>query len=329
MADVAREANVSNATVSRILDGAVPVSPQTKTRVLDAIEKLGYIRNEAATRLAKGTSDTVGLLMGDPTNPYYGRLHFEFQLRTAEHRLQLLTAVPTPLAGPGNQVFGLRRMLEQRVGGILVATGAISPLELLPLVSAVPTVVVGRPEDHSSLNTVSHNEIANGHLAADHVLACGHTAVAVVDPVNVAVEHLRASAMIERLRSSGASVVPVTTAATISIDPEEIDATVHLARTGAVTAIMFPADMRLLAFLQAARQADLRVPEDVSACGIDGVLPGLELLGIATVRLPIETLARRSMEILWDQISNDDRSEIHHESHLGTFVPGRSLAPRR
>jgi DNA-binding LacI/PurR family transcriptional regulator len=329
MADVAREAKVSNATVSRILEGTVPVSAQTKTRVLNAIEKMGYIRNEAATRLAKGTSDTVGLLMGDPTNPYYGRLHYEFQLRTAEHRLQLLTAAPSQGVGSANQRFSLQRMLEQRVGGIIIASGSISPQELLPMISTVPTVVVGRPEDHSSLNTVSHDETANGHLAADEVVACGHTAVAVVDPVNVLVEHRRAAAMIERLQSRGVHVISVKTEATTSLGSEHTNATVlRLAKTEAVTAAMFPADMRLLAFLQAAQRADLRVPGDISASGIDGVLPGLELLGLATVRLPIETLVRRGMEILWEQMSNNHRAEIQHESHLGTFVPGRTLARR-
>lgn len=333
MADVAREAQVSNATVSRFLDGVVPVSDETKAKVLAAIQKTGYIRNEAASRLARGTSDTVGLVLRDPSNPYYGRLHVEVLLHTAERRLHLLTvAAPLRYAVSGTESPALRRLLEQRVGGILVASGGISPQDLVPLVSDVPTVVLGRPEEHPSLNTVSHDEVANGHLIADQVLACGHREVAVVVPADdpvVLVERRRGAAMAERLRDGGARARVIEHRSTVPDDLRDTDRTlIDLVRGGAVTAVMFAGDLRLIAFLKAAQEAGLRVPEDVSATGVDGVLPGLDLLGLATVRLPIETLARRGMEILSEHMSDDGPQPVRHEFYTGTFVPGRTLAQR-
>lgn len=332
MADVAREAQVSTATVSRILDGVVPVAEATRAKVLDAIARTGYIRNEAATRLARGSSDTVGLLLRDPSNPYYGRLHAELQLRTAQHRMQLLTVASPPVHVAPNESSGLRRLLEHRVGGILVATGLIDPHVLLPFVASIPTVVLGRPEDHPSLHTVAHDEQANGYLIADQVLAHDHADVAVVVPVyhpDLLVEHRRGTFTAERLRAGGANVTTIDVPPPRSSDPDMVNAAViDLVRRRKVTAVMFPADMRLLAFLSAAQQAQLRIPDDVSATGVDGVLTGIELLGLATVRLPIETLARRGLEIISAQMSANGPIEIRHESLTGTFMPGRTLALR-
>jgi len=336
MADVAREANVSNASVSRYLDGVVPVSEATRAAIVTAIEKTGYIRNDAARQLAKTTSDTVGLLLRDPRNPAYGAMHAELQARTAQRRLQLLT-VASPLDFPeADERAGLRRLLQNRVGGMLIATGVIAPEELVPFVSAVPTVVLGRPEEHPALHAVCYDEVANGRLIADQVLALGHRDVAVVVPgrqVSVA-EHLRSTVIVERLRAGGAHAVTVPTDHSVRYPADRSTSeVVKLARAGRVSAVMLPTDMRLLAFLGEAQQAGVRVPEDVSATGIDGLLPGLELLGLATVRLPVETLTRRGMDVLTDLMTAELISEhphtAHHEAHPGDFRPGRTLQPNR
>ncbi len=333
MSDVAREANVSTATVSRFLDGMVPVLEPTRAKVMEAIKKTGYIRNEAATRLARGTSDTVGLLIRDPNNPYYGILHSELQLGAAEHKLHLLTVASPPGFNPMTENFGLRRLLEQRVGGILVATGTIAPDELSSFVRDVPTVVLGRPEEHPTLNTVSLDEVANARLIVDAVLSCGHKDIVVTFPETnhsgLLIEHLRGTWLTRHLREAGANVITVDTPSLASADIESTHRQViDLVRDQQVTAALFTSDMKLLGFLKAAQEAGIRVPEDVSATGFDGLLPGTELLGLATVRLPVEALARRGMEIIHEEMVSDARLPVRHESLVGSFLPGRTLAAR-
>src|SRR5690625_154434 len=74
MAEVARAARVSRATVSRVLSGAVEVSPETRSRVLEAVDQLGYVPSIGAQQLAAGRSQSIGLLIRDSRNPGYGLL---------------------------------------------------------------------------------------------------------------------------------------------------------------------------------------------------------------------------------------------------------------
>ncbi|WP_130176243.1 LacI family DNA-binding transcriptional regulator [Cryobacterium sp. SO1] len=326
MADVAREARVSGATVSRVLEGVVPVTEETRAAVIAAIQRTGYIRNWAARQLASNTSDSVGLLLRDPRNPTYGVLHSELQSRAADHGLQLLTVSPSFDTGSRHERSGLHRLLEQRVSGILVATGVIPANDLVPFVSVVPTVVLGRPEDHPAINAVVYDEVSNGNLIADRVLEHGHRAIAVVvPPPTVSLgENRRATAIVARLAVAGVRAIVVATPTFATLN-ESSPALIRLVRDRTVTAVMFPTDMRQVAFLQDARDAGIRAPEEVSTTGMDGVMPGLGLLGLATVRMPIETLARRGMAILAEQIAAGRPTPPLHESYAGEFVPGNSL----
>src|SRR5699024_3709160 len=81
MDDVAVRAGVSRATVSRVLAGRVRVNQTTRTRVLEAINALGYVPNLVAQALATKSSPLVGLLLRNPRKPVYGLLHAELQDR--------------------------------------------------------------------------------------------------------------------------------------------------------------------------------------------------------------------------------------------------------
>lgn len=326
MSDVAREANVSNATVSRILEGKVFVSEQTRAAVEAAIERTGYIRNDAARQLAKTTSDTVGLLLRNPTNPAYGMLHAEVQSQTVQRDRQLLT-IASPLGSTeADERAALRRLLESRVGGMLIASAQIPPDELVPFAAKAPTVVLARPEEHPQLHAVSYDEVANGRVVAEAVLLAGHRSVGVVMGESGA-EGLRSRAIADALLGGGAKVVQLPAGVGPGRPGHSAEAAVELARSGRVSVIMFPNDLRLLSFLGAAQDAGVRVPDDVSATGMDGILPGLDLLGLATVRIPVETVARRGVEVLLELISDPAPERTHHESHAGTFQPGRTLRP--
>ncbi|HEY5833694.1 substrate-binding domain-containing protein [Streptomyces sp.] len=102
---------------------------------------------------------------------------------------------------------------------------------------------------------------------------------------------------------------------------------IALQRTGRITAAMFPSDWRLLAFLPHAQAAGLRVPEDLSLTGCDGILPGIDLLGFTTVRIPVEQAAQRAVEVMKALLDDRARTPTEHELLPGTLVPGRSLGP--
>ena len=328
MKDVAREAGVSDATVSRVLDGSSGVTDATRAAVLEAIKRTGYIRNGAARQLAGSGSDVVGLLVRDVRNPYYGLLHSELQHGASQRGLRLLTVSPAFMQGVKDEVDGLDHLLEQRVRGLLIATGTIPLDRVATFAEHVPVVVVGRPVHTDGIHFIAYDEPANGRLAAEAVWDSGHRDVAVVATTEDAsfVEHSRSEAMISRLAELGARPVRVSTSSFARESAVTSDL-VRLVHERRVTAVMFPSDERAVAFLESIHGTGLRVPEDVSVTGVDGVLPGLRLLGLSTVRLPAETIARRGIEVMAAALASPDIAQPVHEVVPAAFLPGRTLQP--
>ncbi|MGP6170407.1 LacI family DNA-binding transcriptional regulator [Microbacterium sp. A196] len=328
MKDVAHEAKVSDATVSRVLDGSTSVSEETKAAVMDAVRRTGYIRNGAASQLAGSRSDVLGLLIRDVRNPYYGLMHSELQRGISDRGLRLLTVSPTFTQDYHDEVIGLDHLLEQRVRGLLIATGTIPLERAAAFAEYVPMVVLGRPTSLGGVHSIAYDEHANGHLAADEVFARGHRDVAVIATSRDAsfVEHARSEAMIARLQEKGARPVRVQTRSWARLS-DVTPAVVAMVREKRVTAAMFPSDERLITFLDSIDGTGIRVPEDLSVTGIDGVLPGLSLLGLSSVRLPVEAVSARGVEVMAAQLDGTRANEPVREVFTASFIAGRTLQP--
>lgn len=327
MDDVAERAQVSRATVSRVIMGTAKVSASTQTRVLDAMRELGYVPNTIAQGLAARRTDLVGLLLRDPRNPAYGLLHAEVQTESARHGLQLISVVPTPTEGVEDELAGLRRLLGLRVGGLMVSTGVVRAADLEPFLDAVPVVSVGRIEEHPGIYGVSYDEDMNAAIVAGKVAEAGHRGAAVVIPdlaVSTA-ENRRGLGMAAHLADRGLDVHRLE-ARRFGTHLDGYDDAVALARARRVTAVLFPSDWRALGFIDHAEAAGLRVPEDVSVTGVDGIMPGIERIGLASVRIPVREVAARGVEILDRMVRDRGSVQIRHERFPGTFLPGRSLA---
>lgn len=328
MDDVARTAGVSRATVSRVLAGTARVSESTEDKVLQAIKQLGYVPNRMAQSLATRSSGLVGLLLRDPRKAAYGLLHSELQQLSDRANLQLITVVPSSTEASAAEKQALQRLLGLRVDGLFVATGVIGPEDLAPFLSVVPVVSVGRPEAHDGVYGVSYDEVAHGHMTADMLLRHGHRDIAVLaTAASVSVpESVRAEAIISRLRERGATVHRVE-ATTFGIGAEHSHRMADMVREGTITAVAFPTDDRALDFLTIARKSGLRVPGDVSVIGMDGISPAMAMIGLASVRIPIEAVADRAVTVMGDLLEHRDSLPIRHEKFRGHTVDGLTLGP--
>lgn len=328
-ADVAERLGVSRATVSRALHGKGRISDATRARVLAAADDLGFVPNSAASELAAGRSGVIGLLLRDSANPAYGCL-FDALQRSARARDLEVVSITVSAADSGGrrQVSGLRRLLGMRVAGLIVATGDVGSDQLLPFVNEVPIIRAGRPETDPRINAVSYDEHANARLVADHILSLGHTSVMVLvtrESVSYP-EWVRSTVMVARLESAGVTVETVMTRSA----RDGIDAALDAVESGRVSAVLCPTDLRLLEVLRSARARGLRSPEDFSATGCDGLLPGSDLLGLTTVRLPVEMLAERVInsmaELLGTSSHPPSASGVIRELLAGTLVEGATAA---
>lgn len=327
IADVAAAAGVSRATATRALQGKGRFAEETRERVLEVSARLGYVPNTMAADLAAGRTGVVGLMLRDASNPAYGLLFSRLQEEAHRRGMELVTMTIGADTGGAKQVSALQRLLGMRVAGLIVATGSVDSEQLLPFAAEVPILRAGRPETSDRIGAVSYDEDTHGRLLAEHVLALGHRDVAVLatDPASSFPEHVRATAMRRTLEGGGARVhaIPVQAAPTDGM-PEAI----ALASAGTVTAVMCSSDYRLLEFMRAARSRGLRVPDDVSATGCDGILPGADLLGITTVRLPVERVAAVTLDRMQRLLEGGDDDPPARELFAGRLLPGGTAAPR-
>lgn len=325
MADVAEAARVSRATVSRVLSGTTPVSDAVKRAVDDAVQRLGYVPNVMAQSLAARSSDMIGLLLRDPRVPAYGLLHSELQHHVSRLGLHMVTAVPDITEGERYERAALDRLIGLRVAGLIVSTGVLSSELIAPLTPQLPIVIVGRPEAHESLYAVSYDEEDNARLLVDAVVNYGHRQVAVVMPTG-GTESIRGRLFTEYLRERGVEVTTLTASFFYSED-EHCETIIDLARSGRITAAMFPSDLRLVRFLVEAGRAGLRVPHDLSVTGCDGIYNEAGLFGLTTVRIPVEEAARRAMSVIHAMLTDPSAVSVRHERLRGFLEPGSTLAP--
>ncbi|MFI0514170.1 LacI family DNA-binding transcriptional regulator [Streptomyces sp. WSLK1-5] len=146
MADVARSAGVSVATVSHVLNGTRPVLPHTRQAVLDAVDELGYTPNTLARSLVTSRTRSIGLAVSAISNPYFTEILQGVEAGALAHGYSLLIADPHD--DPAHERKVVQLLHERRVDGLIIAPSA-DPHELLAYLARhrVPTVFLDRMVD--------------------------------------------------------------------------------------------------------------------------------------------------------------------------------------
>lgn len=327
MAQVAKAAGVSRATVSRALSDSSVVDERTRDHVLAVADQLGYVRNAAATQLAGRSDEMVGLLLRDTRNPAYSYL-YTAMLNKAQRCGLFITMMSAGSAHrDGGETDRLRRLLSLRPAGILVCSGLIASDDIKPYADQVPTIVTPRPETSPQLHNVAYDEVGNGRLIADYVADRGHKKVAVVltEPDVSYVENLRGKSMCEALTSRGVQVT-VLNGSLLRAPTELAYRVAGDAKARRYTAVMFPNDSHALTFLMEARKIGLKVPEDVGVTGLDGAGVATMIANLTTVEVPIEGAAEAAIRHMRDLINSPTaKPRIIHETFRGTLVPGGTI----
>jgi DNA-binding LacI/PurR family transcriptional regulator len=323
ISDVAAAAGVSRATATRALKGEGRFAPETQERIHAEAERLGYVRNTMAAELAAGRTDTVGLMLRDASNPAYGLLFSRLQDEAHRRGLDLVTVTIGADEQGAMQVNALQRLLGMRVAGLIVATGGITAAQLEPFADQVPIVRAGRVESAGRIHSAHYDDPTHGRMLASHVASLGHRSVVVLAGSAEASypEHLRGVAMRDTLVAAGVAVTMISTGAR----PDEgVDEALKAVKAGS-TAVMCASDYRQLAAMRALSASGLSVPGDVSVTGCDGILPGADLLGLTTVRIPVESVAAAAVETMQALLLKGTDAVVRR-SFAGTLVPGFTAA---
>ncbi|NUR91296.1 MAG: LacI family DNA-binding transcriptional regulator [Nonomuraea sp.] len=192
MADVARHAGVSLKTVSRVVNQEPHVRPPLQQRVRASISALGFRRNEAAARLARGASMlTLGLVMENITNEFYARLAAAVEAAATEH--EALVVFGSYEERPDKERMLIESMHARGVDALIVVPSAADHSWLAEL-GSLRTVFVDRvPRGLSGADVVTFDDERGGRAATTHLLAAGHRRIALIsDDVGLSSVHDRA-----------------------------------------------------------------------------------------------------------------------------------------
>lgn len=310
--DVASRAGMSKSLVSLALSGSPKVSEKSRVRIEQAAAELGYRPNAAARSLSVRRSRTIGVLILDLHNPVFAEILDGVHTEVRQHGFS--TMLVTGGESPTLEQAEIETLREFQVEGLILISHRL-PTDVLRTIAAdVPTVVVTRDDIVApGMDSVSNDDVAGAQLAVEHLVGLGHTQIVYLSGGDNPVSHLRAAGYSAAMTAHGL-------ADNIRVVPGGLtDATGYRAAEAALefapTALFVANDIAAIGAIAAVENAGLRVPEDVSVIGYDGIsLGALRRVNLTTIGQPLAELGRRAAERILHRISHPDTPP--HRDHL-------------
>src|SRR5215213_6179240 len=199
MRDVAHTAGVSLKTVSRVINAEAGVAPTTAARVAEAIDVLGFERNDLARTLRQGgSSATLGLVIEDLANPFYATVAQAVEVAARDRGFLLITASAREDAGRERELAGA--LLRRRVDALLIVPAGPDHRYL----STARTVFLDRPPEGIDADTVLLDNLGGARSGVDHLIAQGHSRIAcVADDAGLYTAQARLDGYRSALRDAG------------------------------------------------------------------------------------------------------------------------------
>jgi DNA-binding LacI/PurR family transcriptional regulator len=298
--DVAKEAGVSSATVSRVLAGRDTVAEATRVHVLGVAERMGYRINQVARSLSSRTSDMVAVMLPDITNPFFSELVKGVQ--SAAFRRGLTTLICNTENDPALERRYLDGLLASQVRYILVVGLTLDSETVQGYVSAGLTfIALDRPLQHSSAVLVQSDNRGGGELAVRHLIGLGHRRIAhIAGPADVPLSADRRQGYLDAVRAAGIDVDDALLVESEFSEQGGARAFEELVRRGGgFTAIFAADDLIAMGALASARQSGRSVPEDLSLVGFDDVLHvRFTAPPLTTVRQDAMAMGDRAVDVI-------------------------------
>ncbi len=332
MEDVAERAKVSRALVSLVINDSPQVSDEKRRSVLRAAQELGYRPNLMARILAQQRTHTIGVLVDDFRNPFFGEVVDGIEAEAAEHGLRVL--ILNGHRDAGRELDAVETFLQLRVEGMALVGARLGDDDLARAGAAAPCVMVASGTVHPGADSVGTDDRRGAELAVEHLASLGHTRIVHMDGGRNASAAKRRAGYESGMRAAGLDKL-------IDVRPagdDEADALAViddlLAADVPPTAIFAFNDLLAAGALNRLADADMAVPGDVSLVGFDNTfISALRHLSLTTVNQPKLDMGRLAVRTLLERLSDGAGRPIRHtlapELVLrGTTGPPANGSPR-
>jgi len=316
MSDVAREAGVSKMTVSNVVNGRPGASEETRARVLEVVQRLGYRVNATARHLRNGRSGAIGLLVPHLDGPYYA--HLAARLDTLAKARGFHVIIERTGASREGELAALSPARVKPYDGIVFSPVQLDTEAVAAAGIEVPVVLLGErrlagPFDHVMMDNVGGAELATAHLLAEGsrriVLVGGRPDEGVDSMATLRTRGYR--------RAHATAGVPVDERLVVDADSFTIadgyDAIMRIQRDGVPFDGVFAlTDAAATGVLRALADGGRRVPEDVQVIGFDNDLEGEYLVPrLTTIDPGNDSMAARIMDLLLRRVDSSLSPGVH------------------
>lgn len=318
--DVAREAGVSQTTVSRTFRGDPRVAPKTRELVLEVASRLGYTPDPIARGLVTRRSGVVAVVVADITNPIYPALitTLHEQLRTRQLRMMLFKE-----RDDGASPHDVLDLATSAVDGIVFASATVESEVVARFAHRVPAVLISRdapgveldkvlPDDDGGCRAVARHLVELGHRRIGMIAGSRHTSSGRgrVDLFRAALDRLGVGLGDELIRRGDSTYDSGARCMNELLDHSERP-----------TAIFCASDTMAITAMDVALRRGVRIPDDVSLVGFDDIpASGWAMIDLTTVRQPFEAMARDALDLLAKRMAGEDGPPRLHR-HGVELVP--------
>ena len=306
--DVAKLAGVSQSAVSRVFQHGASASQGMRDRVLEAADELGYRPNAIARGLITQRSNMVAVIISKLTNLYYPEVLVELTQRFSERGIRVLLFA---LEHEGDIESILEQMLQYQVDGILTAA-MMTPKQLRIVDNiGIPVVFYNRSYNDELVNSVRCDQEEGERWLVGELFKAGHKSFGIVEgPSDSVVSAERTSAALQKLREINIRDI-TSVGGDYGYDTgRRCFAEIVAQRGSAPDAIIAANDVMAIGCIDEARENfRLKIPDDISIVGFDGVGPAsYAAYDVTTVRQPVGRMTEAAISMLLERIENPDLS---------------------
>lgn len=327
--DIARESGYSVSTVSRVLNHRSDVSPDAKKKIEEVVAEFNFVPNNNAKHLKQNNSKSIGVLVKGISNMLFASIVEEIQRMIEKTEYTLVVSHLDEDADEVEQAILLCR--ERKPLGLLFLGGNPEYFQKEFTGVDVPCVLVTNPANEmhfENLSSVATDDIAAARCAVEALFAAGHEKIGILggDIKKSYTSMQRFEGCKESFAAHGATldVEHCYEKTRFSFDSGYRGMERLVKKFPDITAVFAMSDVTAIGAIRALRDKGYRVPEDISVIGFDGTtLAEYYNPKLATIKQQYQTLANRSIEILFGQI--ELKKEPIHELVPFEFVSGESI----
>jgi LacI family repressor for deo operon, udp, cdd, tsx, nupC, and nupG len=307
IADVAKMANVSTATVSRVISNAGTVKQETADKVLEAINKLNYKPNMLARQLRRLETKTIIVIIPDITNTFFSNVLRGIESVATEYAYQVLLGDAQNIVERESSYLAV--LGEKKADGVILLTARTDQRALEEISKEFPVVLACEYFEGSNLPTVSIDNISSARKATEHLISLNHKRIGHISgPLKVVVGRDRLKGFNQAMAQHGLFVDPLLVqegdfsyASGINLMKKLLTLEVP------PTAVFAANDEMAMGAIKAAKSKGFKVPEDLSVVGFDDIkFASIFEPALTTIAQPTFDIGKKAMELLLKLINNKE-----------------------